>query len=202
MCRMDGNWYNVHTFLIIGDIEKKHKLEISPLCDRASNTVGNIQIGQYLCWIPIYLVACKESRRVVSIRPASRPYRLHDVRGGAAVRGVGPFFRHPSVPDHAGPHGAEQGQLGRPATGTNVGRRGDGARRGQCRRYRCPERRQRVCGGGRKRLQRNTSGKQRMLTVMACSWRRPQGLATHTGGQVEPPDANTYTFCCFCLPSR
>uniref|UniRef100_A0A674PKV2 Phosphodiesterase n=1 Tax=Takifugu rubripes TaxID=31033 RepID=A0A674PKV2_TAKRU len=28
-----------------GDIEKKHKLEISPVCDRASNTVGNIQIG-------------------------------------------------------------------------------------------------------------------------------------------------------------
>ncbi|XP_071397872.1 high affinity 3',5'-cyclic-AMP phosphodiesterase 7A-like isoform X4 [Centroberyx affinis] len=28
-----------------GDIEKKHKLEVSPLCDRAINTVGNIQIG-------------------------------------------------------------------------------------------------------------------------------------------------------------
>ncbi|KAM3593257.1 uncharacterized protein V6R79_008689 [Siganus canaliculatus] len=28
-----------------GDIEKKHKLEVSPLCDRAVNTVGNIQIG-------------------------------------------------------------------------------------------------------------------------------------------------------------
>uniref|UniRef100_UPI003AAF5E68 high affinity 3',5'-cyclic-AMP phosphodiesterase 7A isoform X3 n=1 Tax=Centroberyx gerrardi TaxID=166262 RepID=UPI003AAF5E68 len=28
-----------------GDIEKKHKLEVSPLCDRATNTVGNIQIG-------------------------------------------------------------------------------------------------------------------------------------------------------------
>ncbi|XP_076617261.1 high affinity 3',5'-cyclic-AMP phosphodiesterase 7A isoform X1 [Chaetodon auriga] len=28
-----------------GDIEKKHKLEVSPLCDRDSNTVGNIQIG-------------------------------------------------------------------------------------------------------------------------------------------------------------
>ncbi|XP_010732543.1 high affinity 3',5'-cyclic-AMP phosphodiesterase 7A isoform X3 [Larimichthys crocea] len=28
-----------------GDIEKKHKLEVSPLCDRQANTVGNIQIG-------------------------------------------------------------------------------------------------------------------------------------------------------------
>ncbi|XP_049420850.1 high affinity cAMP-specific 3',5'-cyclic phosphodiesterase 7A isoform X6 [Epinephelus fuscoguttatus] len=28
-----------------GDIEKKHKLEVSPLCDRGINTVGNIQIG-------------------------------------------------------------------------------------------------------------------------------------------------------------
>uniref|UniRef100_A0A672Y7H2 Phosphodiesterase n=1 Tax=Sphaeramia orbicularis TaxID=375764 RepID=A0A672Y7H2_9TELE len=28
-----------------GDIEKKHKLEVSPLCDRERNTVGNIQIG-------------------------------------------------------------------------------------------------------------------------------------------------------------
>ncbi|XP_029384669.1 high affinity 3',5'-cyclic-AMP phosphodiesterase 7A isoform X3 [Echeneis naucrates] len=28
-----------------GDIEKKHKLEVSPLCDRDANSVGNIQIG-------------------------------------------------------------------------------------------------------------------------------------------------------------
>ncbi|XP_067434912.1 high affinity cAMP-specific 3',5'-cyclic phosphodiesterase 7A isoform X3 [Thunnus thynnus] len=28
-----------------GDIERKHKLEVSPLCDRDNNTVGNIQIG-------------------------------------------------------------------------------------------------------------------------------------------------------------
>ncbi|XP_032407184.1 high affinity 3',5'-cyclic-AMP phosphodiesterase 7A isoform X2 [Xiphophorus hellerii] len=28
-----------------GDIEKKHKLQVSPLCDRETNTVGNIQIG-------------------------------------------------------------------------------------------------------------------------------------------------------------
>uniref|UniRef100_A0A7N8XSL2 Phosphodiesterase n=1 Tax=Mastacembelus armatus TaxID=205130 RepID=A0A7N8XSL2_9TELE len=28
-----------------GDIEKKHKLEVSPLCDRETNTVGDIQIG-------------------------------------------------------------------------------------------------------------------------------------------------------------
>ncbi|XP_054621116.1 high affinity cAMP-specific 3',5'-cyclic phosphodiesterase 7A isoform X5 [Dunckerocampus dactyliophorus] len=28
-----------------GDIEKKHKLEVSPLCDREVNTVGNIQLG-------------------------------------------------------------------------------------------------------------------------------------------------------------
>ncbi|XP_076014336.1 high affinity 3',5'-cyclic-AMP phosphodiesterase 7A isoform X2 [Genypterus blacodes] len=28
-----------------GDIEKKHKLEVSPVCDRESSTVGNIQIG-------------------------------------------------------------------------------------------------------------------------------------------------------------
>ncbi|XP_015239867.1 high affinity cAMP-specific 3',5'-cyclic phosphodiesterase 7A isoform X2 [Cyprinodon tularosa] len=28
-----------------GDIEKKHKLEVSPLCDREKNTISNIQIG-------------------------------------------------------------------------------------------------------------------------------------------------------------
>uniref|UniRef100_A0A8C5GPP3 Phosphodiesterase n=1 Tax=Gouania willdenowi TaxID=441366 RepID=A0A8C5GPP3_GOUWI len=28
-----------------GDVEKKHKLEVSPLCDREINSVGNIQIG-------------------------------------------------------------------------------------------------------------------------------------------------------------
>ncbi|KAK5849712.1 hypothetical protein PBY51_014024 [Eleginops maclovinus] len=28
-----------------GDIEKKHKLEVSPVCDRGINTVGDIQIG-------------------------------------------------------------------------------------------------------------------------------------------------------------
>ncbi|CAL1596948.1 unnamed protein product [Knipowitschia caucasica] len=28
-----------------GDIEKKHHLEVSPLCDREANSVGNIQIG-------------------------------------------------------------------------------------------------------------------------------------------------------------
>ncbi|XP_020781345.1 high affinity cAMP-specific 3',5'-cyclic phosphodiesterase 7A isoform X2 [Boleophthalmus pectinirostris] len=28
-----------------GDIEKKHHLEVSPLCDRETNSVGNIQIG-------------------------------------------------------------------------------------------------------------------------------------------------------------
>ncbi|XP_016887206.1 high affinity 3',5'-cyclic-AMP phosphodiesterase 7A isoform X2 [Cynoglossus semilaevis] len=28
-----------------GDIEKKHKLDVSPLCNRETNTVGNIQIG-------------------------------------------------------------------------------------------------------------------------------------------------------------
>ncbi|XP_056155337.1 high affinity cAMP-specific 3',5'-cyclic phosphodiesterase 7A isoform X3 [Lampris incognitus] len=28
-----------------GDIEKKHRLDVSPLCDRRTNTVGNIQIG-------------------------------------------------------------------------------------------------------------------------------------------------------------
>lgn len=32
--------------LFLGDIEKKHKLEVSPLCDREANTVGNIQIGK------------------------------------------------------------------------------------------------------------------------------------------------------------
>lgn len=29
----------------LGDIEKKHKLDVSPLCNRETNTVGNIQIG-------------------------------------------------------------------------------------------------------------------------------------------------------------
>ncbi|XP_030625407.1 high affinity 3',5'-cyclic-AMP phosphodiesterase 7A isoform X2 [Chanos chanos] len=28
-----------------GDIEKKHKLEVSPLCDSETNTIGNVQIG-------------------------------------------------------------------------------------------------------------------------------------------------------------
>ncbi|KAM6978115.1 high affinity 3',5'-cyclic-AMP phosphodiesterase 7A isoform 2-T2 [Aplochiton taeniatus] len=32
-------------FFVQGDIEKKHKLEVSPLCDRDINSVGNIQIG-------------------------------------------------------------------------------------------------------------------------------------------------------------
>lgn len=107
----------------------------------------------------------------------SRPSRLHDVRGGAAVHRVGPFLRHVSVPDHAGPHGAEQGQLGRHAAGSSFARRGGGAQRGRCGRRR------------RERLQRNTSGKQRIVTVMAFppspqppdAGRRP---SPHTGGQV------------------
>lgn len=38
--------YMKHILLLLGDIEKKHKLEVSPLCDREANTVGNIQIGK------------------------------------------------------------------------------------------------------------------------------------------------------------
>lgn len=29
-----------------GDVEKKHKLEVSPLCDNEVNSTGNIQIGK------------------------------------------------------------------------------------------------------------------------------------------------------------
>ncbi len=29
-----------------GDIEKKHKLEISPLCDSEANTIASVQIGK------------------------------------------------------------------------------------------------------------------------------------------------------------
>lgn len=36
----------LHEFISAGDIEKKHKLEVSQLCDREINTVGNIQIGK------------------------------------------------------------------------------------------------------------------------------------------------------------
>lgn len=30
----------------LGDIEKKHKLEISPLCDSEANTIASVQIGK------------------------------------------------------------------------------------------------------------------------------------------------------------
>lgn len=36
----------MHEFIPAGDIEKKHRLEVSQLCDREINTVGNIQIGE------------------------------------------------------------------------------------------------------------------------------------------------------------
>lgn len=76
-------------------------------------------------------MVCEKLPRVVSICCLCCPSRLHDIRGGAAVHRVGPFLRHVSVPDHAGPHGAEQGQLGRPATGTIFDRRGDGTQCGR-----------------------------------------------------------------------
>lgn len=40
----------------VGDIEKKHNLEVSQLCDRETNTVGNIQIGkEWVTFICTYL---------------------------------------------------------------------------------------------------------------------------------------------------
>ena len=115
------------------------------------------------------------------------PSRLHDVCGRAAVCRVGPFLWHTSVPDHAWPHGAEQGQLEWPTAGTNLRLRGGGAQHGRHRRRRrCrPKRRQHR----RNQLQRNTSGKQRILTLLVCpftstSWPLTlpaSGLTTHWG---------------------
>ena len=39
-------------------------------------------------------------------------FRVHVIRSGASVCRVGPFLRHTPLPDHAGPPGAEQSQLG------------------------------------------------------------------------------------------
>lgn len=32
----------------LGDIEKKHKLEVSPLCDSETNSIADVQIGKSL----------------------------------------------------------------------------------------------------------------------------------------------------------
>lgn len=144
------------------------------------------------------------------------PFRLHDVCRWAAVRRVGPFLRHAFVPDYAGPHGAEQGQLGRPPAWTKLGLRGGGAQHG--RRRRCPQRRQRRHKSGRKRLQRNTSGKQRILTLpvhplTSTSWLlTPASGPLHTLGAwvghvtacsplpSAPPDPNTMFMFVLLLP--
>lgn len=34
-------------FIILGDIEKKYHLGVSPLCDRQTESIANIQIGNY-----------------------------------------------------------------------------------------------------------------------------------------------------------
>ena len=96
--------------------------------------------------------------------------RLHDVCGRAAVCRVGSFLRHTSVSDHAGPHGAEQGQLGRPAAGTKLRLRGGGTQQNQHRRRRGrgPTRRRHRYDRRRNQLQRNTSGKQKILTLLVC----------------------------------
>lgn len=111
--------------------------------------------------------------------------RLHDLRGGAAVCRVGPLLRHAPLPDHAGSHGAEQGQLGRPAAGSNLRLGGGGA---WCR--------QRGRGGGwREWLQRYTSGKQRVLTVGSI------GASTHTHTHSWPLlHTRNLMFCCLLPP--
>uniref|UniRef100_A0A8D3AWM8 3',5'-cyclic-AMP phosphodiesterase n=1 Tax=Scophthalmus maximus TaxID=52904 RepID=A0A8D3AWM8_SCOMX len=146
-----------------GDIEKKHKLEVGPLCDRETNSVGNIQMGKagVLYIFVLYLIFSLN----LHLPPLPTHLRLHDVRGGAAVCRVGPFLRHPSVSDHAGPHGAEQGQLGRPAAGTELRLWGGRVRRSQ-RRRRGRWRRQTRFNRRRSQLQRITSGKQRILTLL------------------------------------
>lgn len=36
---------------ISGDVEKKHKLEVSPLCDREANTLASVQIGKIVTFL-------------------------------------------------------------------------------------------------------------------------------------------------------
>ena len=114
----------------LGDIEKKHNLEVSPLCDRDKNTMGDIQIGNAtspsslpLATIDILLLVCStlflplSVSLLVSVSLYPSPTRLHDLRGGASVLGVGPLLGHAALPDHAGAPGAEQGQLGQSPAG-------------------------------------------------------------------------------------
>lgn len=41
---------NSFFFKFLGDIEKKYRLGVSPLCDRQTESVANIQIGNYTHW--------------------------------------------------------------------------------------------------------------------------------------------------------
>lgn len=40
-------WIIVCIFYLTGDIEKKYHLGVSPLCDRQTESIANIQIGNY-----------------------------------------------------------------------------------------------------------------------------------------------------------
>lgn len=53
-CSMDPE--PLHCSVHAGDIEKKHKLEVSPLCDREANTIGNIQIGKFAVYLLTFIV--------------------------------------------------------------------------------------------------------------------------------------------------
>lgn len=109
---------------------------------------------------------------LISISHPFSSLRLYDIRGWAAVCRVGPFLWHTSVPDHAGSHGAKQGQLGRLTAGAGSGLGGGRAQHGLRRhRRRChrAEWRQHSYDRRRNQLQRNTSGKQRILTHSFCA---------------------------------
>ncbi|KTG38852.1 hypothetical protein cypCar_00008792 [Cyprinus carpio] len=97
-----------------GDIEKKHKLEISPLCDSEANTIASVQIGL--------------ADLVISAT------RFHDLRGGASVCRVGALFRHAALSDNARPFGPEQGQLECHGARGIGELRGGGVRTGPCHR--------------------------------------------------------------------
>lgn len=131
------------------------------------------------------------------------PFRLHDVCGGAAVCRVGSFLRHTSVSDHVGPHGAEQGQLGRPTAGTNFCLWGGRTLHS----WHWHRRWQHGCSRKRNQLQRNTSGKQRLLTLLVwpftstLSWPRPQGLQCVGHPTVPIWSEQLVYFVGFCLPS-
>lgn len=166
--------------------------------DEHSRQHSNRQ-GFWLCFYSPVINSLRVMQILVLIS-ICRPFsslRLYDICGWAAVCRVGPFLWHTSVPDHAGSHGAKQSQLGRLTAGAGSGLRGGRAQHGLRRhRRRChrAEWRQHSYDRRRNQLQRNTSGKQRILTHSFCAispqprdpW-GPQGLTIHWGGRVGHP---------------